>query len=184
MNLPAKIPPVLLPVVELPSITMEGRKLVHSRSRAFALALLLCAALQSLQSQSHSPQQDTQPAQPAPTQTAPAQTAPGPAQTPAAAPNPVPTQSTPQPIAARPAPSADHTKTGEVTEDELKTAKDTAINSLVFAFDTRTKTLGRGVAADGAVLAEQRWPTVGPEEVAEVLARFITAAVPAALRPM
>ena len=120
MNLPAKIPPVLLPVIELPSITMEGRKLVHSRSRAFALALLLCAALQSLQSQSHSPQQDTQPAQPAPTQTAPAQTAPGPAQTPAAAPNPVPTQSTPQPIAARPAPSADHTKTGEVTEDELK----------------------------------------------------------------
>ena len=34
-------------------------------------------------------------------------------------------------------------RTAEVTEDELKTAKDTALNSLVFAFDTRTKTLGR-----------------------------------------
>ena len=34
-------------------------------------------------------------------------------------------------------------RTAEVSEDELKTAKDTALNSLVFAFDTKTKTLGR-----------------------------------------
>ncbi|HWC97299.1 MAG TPA: pitrilysin family protein [Candidatus Sulfopaludibacter sp.] len=34
-------------------------------------------------------------------------------------------------------------RTTEVTEDELKTAKETALNSLVFAFDSRTKTLGR-----------------------------------------
>lgn len=33
--------------------------------------------------------------------------------------------------------------TSEVTEEELQTAKNTALNSLVFAFDTRTKTLGR-----------------------------------------
>jgi zinc protease len=31
----------------------------------------------------------------------------------------------------------------EVSEDELKSAKDTALNSFVFAFDTTTKTLGR-----------------------------------------
>ena len=31
----------------------------------------------------------------------------------------------------------------EVSEEELKTAKDTALNSLVFAFDTKAKTLGR-----------------------------------------
>jgi len=37
----------------------------------------------------------------------------------------------------------DRIRTTEVTEDELKTAKDTALNSLVFAFDSRTKTLGR-----------------------------------------
>lgn len=34
-------------------------------------------------------------------------------------------------------------RTTEVAEDELRSAKDTALNSLVFAFDTRTKTLGR-----------------------------------------
>jgi zinc protease len=34
-------------------------------------------------------------------------------------------------------------RTSEVSEDELKTAKDSALNSLVFAFDTKTKTLGR-----------------------------------------
>lgn len=34
-------------------------------------------------------------------------------------------------------------RTSEVSDDELKTAKDTALNSLVFAFDTRAKTLGR-----------------------------------------
>ena len=34
-------------------------------------------------------------------------------------------------------------RTSEVTEDELKTAKDSALNSLVFAYDTRAKTLGR-----------------------------------------
>jgi len=34
-------------------------------------------------------------------------------------------------------------RTAEVSDDELKTAKDTALNSLVFAFDTRAKTLGR-----------------------------------------
>ncbi len=34
-------------------------------------------------------------------------------------------------------------RTAEVTDDELKTAKDTALNSLVFAFDTKAKTLGR-----------------------------------------
>ena len=34
-------------------------------------------------------------------------------------------------------------RTAEVSEDELKTAKDTAFNSLVFAFDTKTKTLVR-----------------------------------------
>jgi zinc protease len=34
-------------------------------------------------------------------------------------------------------------RTMEVTDDELSTAKQTALNSLVFAFDTRAKTLGR-----------------------------------------
>jgi zinc protease len=34
-------------------------------------------------------------------------------------------------------------RTAEVTDDELNTAKQTALNSLVFAFDTRLKTLGR-----------------------------------------
>ncbi|HWB95770.1 MAG TPA: insulinase family protein, partial [Bryobacteraceae bacterium] len=34
-------------------------------------------------------------------------------------------------------------RSGEVTEEELRIAKDTALNSLVFAFDTRSKTLGR-----------------------------------------
>ena len=37
----------------------------------------------------------------------------------------------------------DRIRTTEVTEAELKTAKDTALNSFVFAFDTRAKTLGR-----------------------------------------
>jgi zinc protease len=37
----------------------------------------------------------------------------------------------------------DRIRTAEVTEDELKTAKDTALNSLVFAYDTRAKTLRR-----------------------------------------
>jgi zinc protease len=37
----------------------------------------------------------------------------------------------------------DRMRTSEVTEEELKTAKDTALNSLVFAYDTRAKTLGR-----------------------------------------
>ena len=34
-------------------------------------------------------------------------------------------------------------RTSEVTEAELRTAKDTALNGLVFAFDTKAKTLGR-----------------------------------------
>jgi zinc protease len=34
-------------------------------------------------------------------------------------------------------------RTAEVSDDELKTAKETALNGLVFAFDTRAKTLGR-----------------------------------------
>ena len=34
-------------------------------------------------------------------------------------------------------------RTSEVTDDELTTAKQTTLNSLVFAFDTKTKTLGR-----------------------------------------
>jgi zinc protease len=34
-------------------------------------------------------------------------------------------------------------RTSEVTDDELSTAKQTALNSLVFAFDTKSKTLGR-----------------------------------------
>jgi zinc protease len=34
-------------------------------------------------------------------------------------------------------------RTSEVTEAELETAKETALNSLVFAFDTKTETLGR-----------------------------------------
>jgi zinc protease len=34
-------------------------------------------------------------------------------------------------------------RTTEVSDDELNTAKQTALNSLVFAFDTRAKTLGR-----------------------------------------
>jgi zinc protease len=34
-------------------------------------------------------------------------------------------------------------RTAEVTEAELKAAKDTALNSFVFAFDTKAKTLGR-----------------------------------------
>ena len=37
----------------------------------------------------------------------------------------------------------DRIRTSEVTEEELKTAKDTALNSLVFAYDTRAKTLRR-----------------------------------------
>ncbi|MGA2267395.1 MAG: pitrilysin family protein [Bryobacteraceae bacterium] len=37
----------------------------------------------------------------------------------------------------------DRIRTSEVTEEELKTAKDAALNSLVFAYDTRAKTLGR-----------------------------------------
>jgi zinc protease len=37
----------------------------------------------------------------------------------------------------------DRIRTTEVTEAELKTAKDTALNGLVFAFDTKAKTLGR-----------------------------------------
>jgi predicted Zn-dependent peptidase len=39
-------------------------------------------------------------------------------------------------------------RTTEVSEEELKTAKDTTLNSLVFAFDTRTKTLGRMLTYD------------------------------------
>jgi zinc protease len=34
-------------------------------------------------------------------------------------------------------------RSAEVSEDELKTARETAVNSFVFAFDSRTKTLGR-----------------------------------------
>jgi predicted Zn-dependent peptidase len=34
-------------------------------------------------------------------------------------------------------------RTAEVTEDELRTAKDGVLNSMVFAFDTQAKTLGR-----------------------------------------
>jgi hypothetical protein len=34
-------------------------------------------------------------------------------------------------------------RSSEVSDDELETARQTALNSLVFAFDTRTKTLGR-----------------------------------------
>ena len=34
-------------------------------------------------------------------------------------------------------------RTSEVTDGELNTAKQTALNSLVFAFDTKAKTLGR-----------------------------------------
>jgi zinc protease len=37
----------------------------------------------------------------------------------------------------------DRIRTSEVTEEELKTAKDTVLNSLVFHYDTRAKTLGR-----------------------------------------
>ena len=37
----------------------------------------------------------------------------------------------------------DRIRTTEVSEEELRTAKDTALNSLVFAFDTKSKTLGR-----------------------------------------
>ena len=37
----------------------------------------------------------------------------------------------------------DRIRTSEVTEEELTTAKDTVLNSLVFAYDTRAKTLGR-----------------------------------------
>jgi zinc protease len=37
----------------------------------------------------------------------------------------------------------DKLRRSEVTEAELRTAKDTVLNSLVFAFDTKTKTLGR-----------------------------------------
>jgi hypothetical protein len=37
----------------------------------------------------------------------------------------------------------DRMRTSEVTEEELKIAKDTALNSLVFAYDTRAKTLRR-----------------------------------------
>ena len=37
----------------------------------------------------------------------------------------------------------DRVRSAEVAEEELKTAKDTALNSLVFAFDTKSKTLSR-----------------------------------------
>ena len=37
----------------------------------------------------------------------------------------------------------DKIRMAEVSDSELKTAKETALNSLVFAFDTRAKTLGR-----------------------------------------
>ncbi len=37
----------------------------------------------------------------------------------------------------------DRIRTSEVAEEELRAAKDTALNSLVFAYDTRAKTLGR-----------------------------------------
>jgi zinc protease len=37
----------------------------------------------------------------------------------------------------------DRIRTAEVTEEELKAAKDTTLNSLVFAYDTRAKTLAR-----------------------------------------
>jgi len=37
----------------------------------------------------------------------------------------------------------DRIRTTEVTDDELSAAKQSALNSLVFAFDTKTKTLGR-----------------------------------------
>jgi hypothetical protein len=37
----------------------------------------------------------------------------------------------------------EHIRSGEVSADELETARQTALNSLVFAFDTRAKTLGR-----------------------------------------
>jgi zinc protease len=37
-------------------------------------------------------------------------------------------------------------RTTEVSDEELRTAKDTALNSLVFAFDTKSKTLGRLMA--------------------------------------
>lgn len=37
----------------------------------------------------------------------------------------------------------DRIRSAEVTESELQIAKDSALNSLVFAFDTKTKTLGR-----------------------------------------
>lgn len=42
----------------------------------------------------------------------------------------------------------DRIRTTEVSEEELKTARDTALNSLVFAFDTRAKTLGRLLTYD------------------------------------
>jgi zinc protease len=42
----------------------------------------------------------------------------------------------------------DRIRTSEVTEEELKTAKDTALNSLVFAYDTRSKTLARMLTYD------------------------------------
>ena len=37
----------------------------------------------------------------------------------------------------------DRIRTAEVTDEELKTAKDTALNGLIFAFDTKSKTLNR-----------------------------------------
>jgi zinc protease len=37
-------------------------------------------------------------------------------------------------------------RAAEVTEDELRTAKDTALNSMVFAFDTKAKTMDRVLA--------------------------------------
>jgi len=37
----------------------------------------------------------------------------------------------------------DRIRSSEVTDEELKTAKDTALNGLVFAYDTKAKTLGR-----------------------------------------
>jgi hypothetical protein len=37
----------------------------------------------------------------------------------------------------------DRIRSAEVTDEELKTAKDTALNGLIFAFDTKSKTLNR-----------------------------------------
>jgi zinc protease len=69
----------------------------------------------------------------------------------------------------------------EVSEEELKTAKDTALNSLVFAFDTKAKTLGRilnyeyyGYPRDFIQQYQRALETVTRADVRRVAKQYLT----------